>query len=531
MTTRILTIVLALLLGVAPGEARDESVAPAPAPAPDEVILKFKPGTDPETRVGLLAGLGARQTIPLGRSGALLVRLAAPTAATAVDRHAGNPILAYIEPNFVYAAALVPNESWFSQQWSLLNTGQTGGTPGADIHATSAWDLATGLPSVVVGVIDSGIDLAHPDLAANLYVNPDEIPGNGVDDDANGFIDDVHGWDFVNDDNDPQDDNGHGTLMAGIAGAVANNGVGIAGVCWRVSLLPIKFLDDGGFGTTADAIRALDYAVTMGVPITNNAWGGGAFSQALLDAILAAEQAGTVFVASAGAESLDLDVHPVYPASYDTPGVVAVAASDHDDLLAASSNYGVATVDLAAPGVGILTTQLGATYTTMSGTSAATAHVCGALALVLTRFPQASGLRAAMHLLDHAEKVPSLTGLVRTGRLDAYAPLVTAPSGVLEDGDGAATVGAGPRLWWQPASGDGIRFGLDLPRGGETRLTVFDVRGRCVREVFAGSLVAGPHAVIWDTRTDRGRRAASGVYLARLQGRSGCATTRIVIDR
>ncbi|MFH2052555.1 MAG: S8 family peptidase [bacterium] len=211
----------------------------------------------------------------------------------------------------------------------------------------------------MIAILDSGIDLTHPDLAANLYVNAGEIPDNGVDDDGNGFIDDVHGWDFANEDNDPQDDNGHGTFVAGIAGAVANNGVGIAGVAWRVSLLPLKFLDDQGGGTTANAIRALDYAITMGVGITNNSWGGGPYSQALCDAITVAHQAGVAFVASAGGSSRDLDVTPVYPVCYDVPNVVPVAATDENDLLSSLSDYGDETVDLAAPGVSILTTQPG----------------------------------------------------------------------------------------------------------------------------------------------------------------------------
>jgi subtilisin family serine protease len=269
----------------------------------------------------------------------------------------------------------------------------------------------------------------------------------------------------------------------------------------------------------------------MGVPITNNSWGGGGFSQALLDAIVAAQQAGSAFVVSAGGSSLNLDVTPSYPASYDVSNVVTVAATDDDDVLASFSSYGSQTVELAAPGVDILTTQLGSTYFTMSGTSAATSFVSGALALILSRFPGLSGEGAAAHMLAHVEKRPSLDGLVATGgRLDAYASLVETPTDVAETVGLAVGEDMGPRLWWSGADREGVRLGLFLSREEPLHLVVFDIRGRRVRTFRVAPRNPGIHEIHWDGCNDEGIRVGGGVYLARLRGNSGSATTRFFLQ-
>lgn len=454
--------------------------------------------------------------------------MASLTVDQAIDRLARLPGVKYIEPNHILHAAAtpgtVPSDPFFGQQWALNNTGQTGGTPSADIEAIAAWNLATGSPDVTVAILDSGIELTHPDLVDNLFVNPGEIAGNGIDDDGNGYVDDTCGWDFVDDDNVAQDDNGHGTFSAGIVGAAGDNGAGISGVSWDVSLIPLKFLDANGSGTTAGAILALDYAIGIGARITNNSWGGGPFSQALLEMIQAADQAGIPFVASAGASSTDIDVTPYYPASYDVPNVLVVAATDHDDLLVSSSNWGPKTVDLAAPGAEILTTYPGASYRIISGTSTATAHVSGALALVVARFPGIPGAAAAAHLQTYVEVLPSLFGLLRTeGRLNAFLPLSNVPTAV-----GSSPRRDGPRLWWQGSEGAHVLMGADLAVDESVLvLRIVDVRGRLVREISLGPTRAGQTVIRWDGRDDRGQRASRGAYLAHLRCNAGTATARV----
>ena len=200
--------------------------------------------------------------------------------------------------------------------YGLNNYGQSGGTTDADIDAPEAWEITTGSRDVVIGVIDSGVDITHPDLAANIWVNPGETPNNGIDDDGNGFIDDVNGWDFYDDDNTPNDGNGHGTHVAGTIGAVGNNNSGIAGVNWEVSLLPLRFLGDDGSGWTSDAVAAVNYATMLkrdfgiNVVATNNSWGGGGYSRTLDRAIEAANDQGIMFVAAAGNQGSNNDTNP-----------------------------------------------------------------------------------------------------------------------------------------------------------------------------------------------------------------------------
>jgi subtilisin family serine protease len=285
----------------------------------------------------------------------------------------------------------------------------------ASIRAPAAWDVTTGSPDVVVAVLDTGIDLGHPDLSDNIWTNPDEIAGNGLDDDHNGYVDDVHGWDFAYDDNDPSDVYGHGTHVAGTVGAVGNNGIGVVGVNWRVQLVALKFLDDSGSGYDSDAIRALQYARDKGIRISNNSWGGGDYSRALYDAIASMRATGHLFVTAAGNYGLDNDFDPLYPCSFDLENVLCVASITSTDALSGFSNYSSTSVDIGAPGSSIYSTIPGG-YATFSGTSMATPHVTGAAALLSGQHPDWTYAQMLTTILNTARPDSRLVGDHRDGR-------------------------------------------------------------------------------------------------------------------
>ncbi|MBN1256524.1 MAG: S8 family serine peptidase [Planctomycetes bacterium] len=324
-------------------------------------------------------------------------------------------------PDYIWSVALFPNDPNFAPQWALHNTGQLGGTPDADIDAPEAWDITTGNPSIAVAIIDSGIDYTHPDLAANMWTNPGETPGNHRDDDHNGYNDDVYGWNFVNDNNDPMDEHGHGTHCAGIVGSVGNNAIGGAGVNWQVSLVALRFLDANGSGYDSDAIEAINYATNNGIKITSNSWGGFPYSTQLEIAISVANQAGVLFIAAAGNDASDNDITPFYPASFDLDNIIAVANTTDDDELNWSSNYGLTSVDLAATGTGIRSTAPGGEYIYGSGTSAAAPHVAGAAALLWGYETGLTHLQVKTRILERADHRPGLLGFVpEARRLNAF---------------------------------------------------------------------------------------------------------------
>lgn len=325
-------------------------------------------------------------------------------------------------PDFeIRALATTPNDPSIGSLWGM--SAQNG------IDASGAWDYHAGSGDVVVAVIDTGVDYNHPDLAANMWINSGEIQNNGRDDDNNGFIDDIYGWNSANQNGNPMDDNGHGTHVSGTIGGVGNNAIGVAGVNWNVKIMALKFLDANGSGSLSGAIDVINYMVLMksrgvNIRVSNNSWGGGSFSQALYNAILSAQNAGIIFVAAAGNESNNNDSNPSYPAGYQLPNVISVGATDSNRNLASFSNYGANSVHIAAPGVGILSTFPGGGYGSLSGTSMATPHVAGALALLISYEPGLSILGAKERLLLTGLPVSSLNSVISTGRLANIARML-----------------------------------------------------------------------------------------------------------
>ena len=352
----------------------------------------------------------------------------------ALGRTVGLDGLDYAEFDARVFPAVTPTDPDYSDLWHLNNTGQTGGTPNADIDAPEAWKITTGAEDLVIGVIDTGIDYSHPDLAANIWINPlesgldasgNDKRTNGIDDDGNGYVDDWRGWDFLNNDNDPFDDHKHGTHVAGTIAAVTDNGVGISGVAWNAKMIPLKFLGKNG-GSTQNAIRAVHYASMTPAFATNNSWGGGRFSQALLDAI---DANGTLFLAAAGNSNTDTDVSPHYPSSYDSSLILSVAATDHNDKRASFSNYGAVSVDIAAPGERILSTVPNGGYEELSGTSMAAPVVAGIAILVKAQNPGFSPADVKGRILARGDQLPGLNGFVKTGaRVNAESALGEAMS-------------------------------------------------------------------------------------------------------
>jgi serine protease len=352
------------------------------------------------------------------------------SAKDAMARLAKHPAIEFVEPNYIVTINAVPNDPQFGALYGLHNTGQSGGTAGAHISALEAWDTTVGSSDVIVGVVDTGIDFTHPDLAANVFVNPGEIAGNNIDDDANGFIDDVHGMNAITGSGNPMDDNDHGTHVSGTIGATGNNGQGVVGVNWNVSIMGLKFLSGSGSGTTADAIECINYAVNMklnhGVNIRalNNSWGGGGFSQALQDSIQAASNAEILFVAAAGNSSSNNDTTPSFPSNYNVPNVLAVASTTRTDARSSFSSFGATTVDLGAPGSDIVSTIPGNAYASFSGTSMATPHVTGAAALVLSLNDSLTVAELKEILMNTGDPVASMAGITVSGkRLNVAAAL------------------------------------------------------------------------------------------------------------
>ncbi|HJQ69657.1 MAG TPA: S8 family peptidase [Blastocatellia bacterium] len=350
----------------------------------------------------------------------------------AIAELSANPSVEYVEPNYlIYPQSTTPNDTYFYEQWGLFNNSR----PGSDIGATRVWDITQGSQDVVVAVVDTGADLSHPDLAANAWVNPGEVEGNGVDDDRNGFVDDVNGWNFRNNNNrlirDTEEDY-HGTHVAGIIGASGNNGAGISGVAWRVKLMSLKFIGNES-GSTVDAAKAINYVIDqkrrgVNVRVINASWGGSRGSTSLQAAITAAGQAGILFVTAAGNGGDDgvgdnIDEQPDYPASWSagSSSIITATALDSDDRLASFSNYGRANVCVGAPGVRVLSTLVGGGYGFATGTSMAAPHIAGIAALIWSREPSLTPAQVRQRIISTGDPVHSLASKsVNPVRANAY---------------------------------------------------------------------------------------------------------------
>lgn len=312
----------------------------------------------------------------------------------------------------------MPNDPMFGDQWALNNSGANGGTKRADIDALEAWKSTIGSEEVVVAVLDSGVDFTHEDLRNNMWTRPANLPA--YNDAELGEIKDTNGYNGTDAIKDPMDDNGHGTHCAGIIGAEGNNGIGVTGINQKVRIMPLKFLGRGGFGSTNDAIEAINYAIDrklngVNVRVISASWGSTSKSKALEDTIKAAAEAGILFVAAAGNDGSDNDKRPHYPSNYNSPNIISVAALDRNDQLASFSNYGAKTVHVAAPGKDILSTWLGGQYREASGTSMATPYVAGVAGLIIASDPQISMKNLRARILGSADTLAHLNGRVETG--------------------------------------------------------------------------------------------------------------------
>jgi len=391
------------------------------------LIVKARPGVSPAAVQAAEAALGLQvertfRSLP----GIRVLRFGAGVTVKAMAaRLMATGLYQYAEPDRILKADTVPDDPYFSQQWSLNNTGQTGGTPGADIKAEAGWTIQSTAPNVLVAVIDSGIRVTHEDLAANIWKNPD-AGNDGYTGDVNGINATFPSTEPGN--GNPNDDFFHGTMVAGIIGAVGNNALGIAGIDWSVQLMALKFIASDGFGGESGELECIDFAITHNAQIINGSFGSNEGSEAEYDAIQQAGLAGIIVVVAAGNDGINADAGYAYPAGYLLDNIVTVAATSETDTLSSYSDYGSGTVDLAAPGDDIVTTfnTDDSAYASGSGTSFAAPHVVGVLALLKAHFPSDTYRQLINRLLSSVDKLPALSGQVQTGgRLDMAAALGT----------------------------------------------------------------------------------------------------------
>jgi len=409
-------------------------MASNPEAVPGEYILKLKKGASVQKNVNALEkSLDIKVKRFISNTDLAVVKIndKNPTDFKAItNRLMKNSQVVFAEPNYIYRINRVPNDPELGKLWGMINHGQpdssnSKGVSGVDIGAEAAWDIETGKQDLLIAVIDTGMDYTHSDLKDNAWTNMAELNGSpGVDDDNNGFIDDIHGYDFANHDPDPMDDHGHGSHCSGTIGGKGNDGAGIVGVAWNVKIMGVKFLGADGGGTLEGAVEAIKYATKMGVKIMSNSWGGGGYSEALKEAIQEAGEHGIVFTAAAGNSAQNNDESPAYPATYNLPNVISVAAIDNRGELATFSSYGRKTVHVSAPGVNVYSSIPGG-YDSWSGTSMATPHVTGVVALLLSHEPNLNPEEVRTRLVRTSRPMPSLKGKTASnGLVNAYLALM-----------------------------------------------------------------------------------------------------------
>lgn len=399
-----------------------------PLTSPPEVLVKFRAGVSEDAIRTITSKLNDRveDEIESVEGLAAIDDLDDAEAESIASEYRTLPEVEYAEPSYsisLYHAGggskhVHPNDPRFFEQWALDNAGQNGGREGADIGAMRAWATTTGSDEIVVAVLDSGVDYTHSDLVNNIWKRPVNI--KLYEDRELGSIQDTFGYNSLENSGDPMDDNGHGTHCAGIIGAEGGNEIGISGVNWKVKIMPLKFMNAGGFGTSKDAIEAINYVIDrkrsgVNVRVISASWGSKIRSRALADVIKKAYESGILFVAASGNSSANTDRMPEYPAGYNLGNVISVAALNRNDELASFSNYGVKSVHIAAPGAEILSTWLGNEYEVRSGTSMATPVVAGVAALVLSKQPKLGVDELRALLLKSVDKVPSLAGKTANG--------------------------------------------------------------------------------------------------------------------
>ncbi|MGH9902482.1 MAG: S8 family serine peptidase, partial [Pyrinomonadaceae bacterium] len=423
-----------------------------PAATCGEVLVRFRPGTTADAIRRLAARLNDRleDRFEYVWGYAVMADRDCADPEALVAEYARQPEVEYAEPSMLIeidpreknlaggpdslslSVLEGPNDPLLGEQWALVNTGQREGKLKADINALLAWSRQTGSDEVVVAVLDSGVNYMHPDLINNMWLRPATLAP--YRDEHLGTIDDERGYNAVENDGNPMDENGHGTHCAGIIGAEGNNGEGIAGVNWKVQIMPLKFMGAGGFGTTKDAVEAINYVIArkkegVNVRVISASWGSTRYSKALEEAVRRAGDEGILFVAAAGNASVNTDRSPHYPSSYQLPNVLAVAALNRRDEMASFSNFGPKSVHVAAPGAEILSTWLGVDYEEHSGTSMATPVVSGVAALVLAADSAMSVKELRERLLKSVDPLDALQGKVSSGgRINAARAVGAAAS-------------------------------------------------------------------------------------------------------